>query len=381
MPGNLLFADKQFPNVSGDKETDLKAILNYLYMLQEELRYTMGNLGVENFNESGMRDLSGITTKELSITVKGVMEEVNTLSGGMDTLAGGINDLSDSVVTLQGTANSQGAALSLIAGYTGQNAVITVGTWSATGKDITKVYYATNTSKFYKYNGAAWIASNNMSEASFLMSAINGESTIKIKADKIDFTGVATFLTAADVGAGGSTVIHGSRLATGTLYANSLAKVQGADGYDYIAMENGFDYSNPAYMDFTQLSYNSYNRSIQGLHALSFNGDTVLDQGRGTTGNKPTYVMGYMRNWQSLTGNISQNGMDIGARYNLRIMAQCFGNVSAAGTIIYSANPEALVAGETYFQLQIVDAGIYATKYRKESNGSFTQLANLNVLT
>lgn len=90
MPGNLLFADKQFPNVSGNKDTDLKAILNYLYMLQEELRYTMGNLGAENFNETGITDLSNITTKALSITVNG--------------MADGIGELADSVVTLEATA-------------------------------------------------------------------------------------------------------------------------------------------------------------------------------------------------------------------------------------------------------------------------------------
>ncbi|NCB53208.1 MAG: hypothetical protein EOM54_15235, partial [Clostridia bacterium] len=69
MPGNLLFADSSIPSLSGDTEKDLKMLLNHVYMLQEQLRYTMGNLGVENFNDTEIVDLTNIVTNELSITV------------------------------------------------------------------------------------------------------------------------------------------------------------------------------------------------------------------------------------------------------------------------------------------------------------------------
>ena len=47
-------------------------------------------------------------------------------------------------------------------------------------------------------------------------------SSIKIKADKIDFTGFTTFLRASDLGAGGSTTIDGGRITTGTISADRI---------------------------------------------------------------------------------------------------------------------------------------------------------------
>lgn len=47
-------------------------------------------------------------------------------------------------------------------------------------------------------------------------------SSIKIKADKIDFTGFTTFLRASDLGASGSTTIDGGRITTGTISADRI---------------------------------------------------------------------------------------------------------------------------------------------------------------
>ena len=48
MPSNLLTADTSFPNLKSSKSTDEKfgEVSNYLYMLLEQLRYTLGNLGI-----------------------------------------------------------------------------------------------------------------------------------------------------------------------------------------------------------------------------------------------------------------------------------------------------------------------------------------------
>lgn len=65
------------------------------------------------------------------------------------------------------------------------------------------------------------IGSDGLVTTASIVAAINNAgSTINIDADKINFTGFTTFLTAADVGASGSTTISGSRITTGTLNAN-----------------------------------------------------------------------------------------------------------------------------------------------------------------
>lgn len=47
MPGNLLSADTSFPTFTPEQtnEQKLDVVTNYLYMLLEQLRYTMANLG------------------------------------------------------------------------------------------------------------------------------------------------------------------------------------------------------------------------------------------------------------------------------------------------------------------------------------------------
>lgn len=53
MPGNLLTIDTSFPQLEGKTdEQKFRTITDYLYMLLEQLRYTLRNLGMENFNDA-----------------------------------------------------------------------------------------------------------------------------------------------------------------------------------------------------------------------------------------------------------------------------------------------------------------------------------------
>ena len=55
MPGSILNADTMFPNLrEGTADEKIEKIGSYLYMLLEQLRYSMGNLDAKNFNESGL---------------------------------------------------------------------------------------------------------------------------------------------------------------------------------------------------------------------------------------------------------------------------------------------------------------------------------------
>jgi hypothetical protein len=63
--------------------------------------------------------------------------------------------------------------------------------------------------------------------ASFIIAAINGQSTAKIKADLIEMTGTTVFLTPRDVGASGTTTIHGDRVRLGSLISNNYEEVDG----------------------------------------------------------------------------------------------------------------------------------------------------------
>lgn len=57
MPSNLMFADASFPKieVGEDPQESIRKIQNYLFMLLEQLRYTLQNLGEGNFNDAEMQ--------------------------------------------------------------------------------------------------------------------------------------------------------------------------------------------------------------------------------------------------------------------------------------------------------------------------------------
>ena len=58
MPGNLLFSESTLPHITGDTKKDIQQLYDYIHILQEEIRYTMSNLGIENFNAAGLADIT-----------------------------------------------------------------------------------------------------------------------------------------------------------------------------------------------------------------------------------------------------------------------------------------------------------------------------------
>lgn len=70
MPSGFASLDTGVPDLSGYSSTEqkLQAMEDYLVQLLEQLRYTLHNLGVENFNEEGLRQI----TEPLDVKVSGI---------------------------------------------------------------------------------------------------------------------------------------------------------------------------------------------------------------------------------------------------------------------------------------------------------------------
>lgn len=106
MPSNLLNVDTGFPDLSGDRSTDEKfrMVSDYLYMLLEQLRYSMANLGMENFNRTELDSLAGFITKPVYVRLESAEGDVSTLyataeslSSRMTSAEGGISSLVQTV--------------------------------------------------------------------------------------------------------------------------------------------------------------------------------------------------------------------------------------------------------------------------------------------
>ncbi len=80
-------------------------------------------------------------------------------------------------------------------------------------------------------------------------------SSIKIKADKIDFTGFTTFLRASDLSSSGSTTIDGGRITTGTI---------SADRIDVSSLKVNTIYGKGSYSSYTAMTTDSTNLYVGG---------------------------------------------------------------------------------------------------------------------
>lgn len=116
MPGNILSADTQFPNFAGQESPaeQIRTIRNYLYMLLEQLRYTLNNLDAGNFNTEGLKEIQDAISqpilKQLSDTDGNLAELQATAAGLASRVSSNEGDISQLEQTAQGLSSRVGDA-------------------------------------------------------------------------------------------------------------------------------------------------------------------------------------------------------------------------------------------------------------------------------
>lgn len=106
MPGSFLSADTNFPDLEGKGSTEekLKAISSYLYLLLEQLRYTLNNLGQDNFNEAEFEILSKTITQPVEIRLKDAEGNVATLFASAEGFKAQVQGIEGNLSSVQQTA-------------------------------------------------------------------------------------------------------------------------------------------------------------------------------------------------------------------------------------------------------------------------------------
>lgn len=212
MPSNILTTDTSFPNLNGNQSTDEKfrLITNYLYMLLEQLRYSMANLGLENFNEKEFDDIVNLITEPVYVQLSDLEGNVSSLTVTAEQLNSRMSDAEGNISTLQQTSNSIMSQVSDLEGN--------VSTLQQTSQAL-----STRIS-----NAEGDISSLTQTVNGFTLSVTNGteSSTIKlmsgstqISSQVIQMSGMVTF---TDLSGNGTTVINGNNITTGTISANRL---------------------------------------------------------------------------------------------------------------------------------------------------------------
>lgn len=108
MPGNILNTDIMFPQFRERETTDQKVVkvMNYLYMLREQLRYSLCNLGIGNFNEGSLSELAGMITDPIYVHLEDVDGNIHDLHVTADALYSRIENAEGNISTLTQEADN-----------------------------------------------------------------------------------------------------------------------------------------------------------------------------------------------------------------------------------------------------------------------------------
>ena len=112
MPSSILNTDIMFPNLSGKStEQQVITIMNYLYMLKEQLTYSLSNLGLDNINANSFIEIAGIINQPVILRLDGVDGSLAEINVNLGTVSTQLKDAEGNISSLQQTAASLSAQL------------------------------------------------------------------------------------------------------------------------------------------------------------------------------------------------------------------------------------------------------------------------------
>ena len=275
MPTSFLSADAGFPRLTADVpvEERMRRITDYLYMLLENLRYTLGNLGEENFNEASLASIEREITDPIMQVVADVQGNVSVLEQTAAGLTVTVANQAGQITTLQATAQELSATVSDQAGQ--------ITTLQATAEGLTTTVA--------NQAGQITIAQQTADKIGFIVKnyetaeAASFELTSRMAslvADEISVYGAVTFNTLDTyLATSGSTQINGNNVLLQTDrsgVSDSFLGMMNEDGYAYGAIQtrNTSSSTNP-YEDNRMLVFDSF-----GLAGNEYVG-VRIESGRG----------------------------------------------------------------------------------------------------
>lgn len=212
MPSSLLNADTSFPQFTqqtSDKEK-IEKITSYLYMLLEQLRWSLSNLDKDNFNDTGLDEIGKIITAPVYIRLEGAEGSIHELNVTAELLSSRIKDAEGNVSELTQTAKTLTSKLSDAEGN--------ISTLQQTAQSLS--------SRIADAEGN--VSSLTQTVNGMRLSVVNGDSSstitltangVGISSQSIYFTGMVTFAGLA----GGTTTINGACIKTGTISAINIS--------------------------------------------------------------------------------------------------------------------------------------------------------------
>lgn len=197
MPGNILSADTQFPNFAGQENPaeQIRTIRNYLYMLLEQLRYTLNNLDAGNFNTEGLKEIQDAISqpilKQLSDTDGNLAELQVTAAGLASRVSSNEGDISQLEQTAQGLSSRVGDAEGNISSLQQTANGLSSRVTSAEG-NISTLQQTANGLSSRVSNAEGSISSLNQTASGLETRVANAEGAVSTVSQKVDGVTVTT---------------------------------------------------------------------------------------------------------------------------------------------------------------------------------------------
>lgn len=209
MPSNLLNADTSFPQLSDQQSSDEKItqVVNYLYMLLEQLRYTLSNLGEDNFNDTELQNIADIITEPVYVQLKDDEANISALQLTAAGLGVRMTDAEGNISQLTITSNS------LTSRMTSAEGNISTLTQTANSLSSRITSAEGSISSLSQTVNSICLSVSNGSYSSTIQLLANG---VTISSQSISFSGMVTF---SDLSTSGWTTINGDNITTGTIEA------------------------------------------------------------------------------------------------------------------------------------------------------------------
>lgn len=118
MPSNWLYIDTNFPSFTQKESVNdkVETMQDYLFMLVEQLRYTLHNLDLSNMNKAAAEGFVKTITQPIYAEIKNAEGSITQLGVTADGLAARIGDAEGNITQLQATAKGLQASVSNLNG-------------------------------------------------------------------------------------------------------------------------------------------------------------------------------------------------------------------------------------------------------------------------
>lgn len=213
MPANLLNADVGFPQLREGQNSDEKIdrIVDYLYMLLEQLRYSFGNVDKDNFSENGLKELEHLFTDPVYMRLENSEGSIASLSLTAEGLSTRMSNAEGNISTLTQTAASLTTRISDAEGN------ISSLTQTSESFETRLTSAEGNLSTISQTVNSITLSVTNGTTSSSISLLRNG---VAVSSQNISFSGYVTFTSLATAG---STTIDGGNITTGTISAINIS--------------------------------------------------------------------------------------------------------------------------------------------------------------